>query len=164
MSETPPSGGFCPCGSMLAEESCCLPILRDHHRAESALALMRSRYTAFVLRHEEHILGSWHETSRPPKLHLEDFPATWIGLEIHQTDHGEKSDHRGTVEFTSTCVDNGHLCKLREKSSFVKEDGLWFYVGGDCQVTRNSPPRNIPCPCGSGKKFKRCCMLSTRSA
>jgi SEC-C motif-containing protein len=164
MSETPLSFRYCLCGSMLAEESCCLPILRDHRRAESALALMRSRYTAFALQHEAHILASWHPTSRPQNLRFEDFPVTWIGLEIHQTEQGEKDDERGTVEFTSTYVDNGHLCRLREKSSFVHEKGLWFYLSGDCQVTRNSPPRNTPCPCGSGKKFKRCCLLSTRPA
>jgi SEC-C motif domain protein len=161
MSETPPSS-LCPCGSMLAEESCCLPILNDHRRAESALALMRSRYTAFVLRHEAHILASWHAMNRPQNLRFEDFPVTWIGLEIHQTEQGEKGDQRGMVEFTSTYVDNGHLCRLREKSNFVQENGLWLYVGGDCQVTRSSPPRNTHCPCGSGKKFKRCCLLSTR--
>ncbi len=24
-------------------------------------------------------------------------------------------------------------------------------------VGRTSPPRNAPCPCGSGKKYKHCC-------
>lgn len=163
MSEKPISS-LCPCGSMLDKELCCLPILGDHRRAGSALALMRSRYTAFVLRHEAHILASWHSTSRPKNLHFDDFPVTWIGLEIHQAEEGEREDERGMVEFTSTYVDNGHLCKLREKSNFVQEDGLWFYLGGDCQVTRSSPPRNTSCPCGSGKKFKRCCLVSTRPA
>ena len=153
---------LCPCGSALATEACCLPILRDHARAASAEALMRSRYTAFVLRDEKHILASWHPKSRPKNLNFDDFPVTWLGLAIHRVEQGGPGDVLGTVEFTSTYVENGVLCALREVSSFVREDGLWFYLRGECQVDRRKVERNAHCPCGSGKKFKRCCLLTTR--
>ena len=153
---------LCPCGSALATEACCLPILRDHARAASAEALMRSRYTAFVLRDEKHILASWQPKSRPKGLNFDDFPVTWLGLAIHRVEQGGPGDTLGTVEFTSTYVENGVLCALREVSSFVREEGLWFYLRGECQVDRRKVERNAPCPCGSGKKFKRCCLLTTR--
>ncbi|UNB77983.1 SEC-C domain-containing protein [Escherichia coli] len=35
----------------------------------------------------------------------------------------------------------------------MKENGQWYYIDG----TRPQICRNDPCPCGSGKKFKKCC-------
>ena len=154
----------CPCGSELLAASCCLPVLSDHRRAETALALMRSRYTAFVLRHEAHILASWHHKTRPTQLNFDDFPVKWLQLTIHEAIHGEKGDQQGTVEFTSRYVEGGQLCHLLEKSTFLRENDLWFYLNGDCRVTRIKTPRNSPCPCGSGKKFKHCCQIATLSA
>lgn len=152
---------LCPCGSQLLATSCCLPVLADHRRAETALILMRSRYTAFALRHESHILASWHPKTRPTQLNFDDFPVKWIQLAIHQTTQGGKDDLQGTVEFTSSYVEAGQFCHLREKSTFLRENGLWYYLNGECRVTRSKTPRNNSCPCGSGKKFKHCCQLST---
>lgn len=152
---------LCPCNSGLLAASCCLPILADHRRAETALALMRSRYTAFVLRHESHILASWHVKHRPKNLNFEDFPVKWLSLEINGCELGEKGDPQGMVDFTSTYVERGQLCRLRETSRFVREEGLWYYLSGDCQVSRSKIERNRPCPCGSAKKFKQCCLIAT---
>ena len=149
---------LCPCGSQMPYSRCCLPILEDHHRAETAEALMRSRYTAFVQRHEHHILASWHVTSRPETLNFEAHPVVWLGLEIHGCCQGLQGDNTGSVDFTSSYLENGYLCRLRENSRFVKEDGLWYYQQGECTVKRGKVERNRPCPCGSGKKFKRCCL------
>jgi SEC-C motif-containing protein len=50
-----------------------------------------------------------------------------------------------------------------ERSQFRKVDGRWYFVSGQ---KISAPPlkrdaekvgRNDPCPCGSGKKFKKCC-------
>jgi len=30
-------------------------------------------------------------------------------------------------------------------------------------VAEKEPGRNDPCPCGSGKKYKKCCMLKQKS-
>jgi SEC-C motif-containing protein len=50
---------------------------------------------------------------------------------------------------------------MHEKASFIKEDGQWFYVDGDIikapQARSEKIGRNAPCPCGSGKKYKKCC-------
>lgn len=149
---------LCPCGSQLSLAACCQPILDNRLCAETAEALMRSRYTAFVHRHEQHILASWHSRTRPQALNFDDHPVIWLGLQIHECHDGSKSDSRGTVEFTSSYLENGQLCSLREKSEFLKEDELWFYLRGECSVKRQKVERNRPCPCGSGKKFKKCCL------
>lgn len=149
---------LCPCGSQKSFAACCLPIFDNHQCAETAEALMRSRYSAFVHKHENHILASWHPRSRPKTLHFDDHPVTWLGLQIHECQEGAQEDSTGTVEFTSSYLENGQLCRLKEKSQFLKEDGLWFYLRGECQVKREKVERNSPCPCGSGLKFKRCCL------
>jgi SEC-C motif-containing protein len=154
---------LCSCGSNLPYANCCLPILEGYHCAPTAEALMRSRYTAFVCRHEEHILASWHKKYRPEKLNFEGHPVVWLGLTIHEVREGLHDDQTGTVDFTSTYLENGQISRLRENSQFVREDGRWYYLKGDCQVTRQKVERNGPCPCGSGKKFKRCCLLATFS-
>jgi len=67
---------------------------------------------------------------------------------------------RGIVEFEATCQTGAGTRVLRERSRFVKEEGSWLYVDGYyLEPTRPSARtgRNEPCPCGSGKKFKRCC-------
>ena len=46
--------------------------------------------------------------------------------------------------------------EVHENSRFVKEQGQWFYVDGDLK-SQAKVGRNDPCPCGSGKKYKRCC-------
>jgi SEC-C motif domain protein len=150
---------ICPCGSNIPYTSCCLPILDNHGLAVTAEALMRSRYTAFVRKHEHHILASWYHKNRPEKLNFEDYPVVWLGLEIHEIGDGLATDDSGMVEFTATYLENGQISKLREKSRFVRENDLWYYLGGECSVKRQKIERNGPCPCGSGKKFKRCCLL-----
>jgi SEC-C motif-containing protein len=148
----------CPCGSQTKYENCCKPILDDHSKAVTAESLMRSRYTAFTRKNTKHILRSWHSTVRPKKLNFEDNPVVWIGLEVLGKSGGESDDTAGTVEFTTSYLENGQLCTLRENSEFIREDTLWFYLKGTASLEKKKLERNKPCPCGSGKKFKRCCL------
>ena len=149
---------LCPCGCGLSFTACCQPILNDHSLATTAEKLMRSRYCAFVLKNSVYILSSWHRKTRPKSLNFDNHPVQWLGLEIHACSEGQENDSTGNVEFTSSYLENGQLCRLREDSQFLKEDGLWFYLRGECTVKKEKITRNQPCPCGSGKKFKRCCL------
>lgn len=148
----------CPCGSGNSFENCCKPVLDNHQLAITAEQLMRSRYTAFVKEHTEHLLRSWIAEHRPRALNFKDNPVTWIGLSIERCVAGNSNDDQGQVEFTSSYIENGQICQLKELSDFKKIDGLWYYVKGDCDVKKSKLERNRPCPCGSGKKFKRCCL------
>jgi SEC-C motif-containing protein len=149
---------LCPCGSNTPYSKCCEQILNDHSLATTAESLMRSRYTAFVQKHDSHLLRSWHSRTRPKSLNHDDFPVVWLGMEIHGCEKGGIEDHAGTVDFTTHYIENGQLSHLREKSEFLKEDQLWYYLKGTAEIKKEKLERNKPCPCGSGKKFKRCCL------
>jgi SEC-C motif-containing protein len=153
----------CPCGSASPEALCC-GALHAGAPAPTALALMRSRYAAFVRADMAYL----HRTHDPDtrgafdRAGAERFArsTTWTGLEIVATEGGGETDARGVVEFIARGVTRGATFAQHERSTFRRVAGAWVYVGGELvpaqrPVTRVG--RNEPCPCGSGKKAKRCC-------
>ena len=90
---------------------------------------MRSRYTAFVRRDAAYLLASWHASTRPDTLVLDDSPAPkWIGLQIRVQETLD-ADH-ATVEFVARYRVGGRAQRLHETSRFVREHGRWYYVDG----------------------------------
>jgi len=120
----------CPCGNGAGYGHCCGP-LHDGAEAATAEQLMRSRYSAYVLRREDYLLASWHADTRPASLRLasqQPLP-TWLGLEIRQ--HHTDGDH-ATVEFVARYrLGGGRAQRQHETSRFVREDGRWFYLDGE---------------------------------
>jgi SEC-C motif-containing protein len=153
----------CPCGSGQPLRACCQDYLADRRKPATAEALMRSRYTAYVLKHADYLLATWHASTRPPKLTLDANEPTWLGLRIEFTKGGREADAEGVVEFTARFRQQGTERQLHEVSRFRREMECWFYVDGETRESRISATaaaqtgRNDPCPCGSGMKFKRCC-------
>jgi SEC-C motif-containing protein len=152
----------CPCNSTKELEACCGPLLADAKLAPTAEALMRSRYTAYVLENYAHVLRTCHATTRPAEEEFAGGKAVdWCGLEIRHTEAGGEGDDEGIVEFVASYRAQGAILGLHERASFVKEDGQWFYVDGDmvkpAQARSEKIGRNEPCACGSGKKYKKCC-------
>lgn len=147
---------MCPCGSGKTLDQCCRLAISGERPAETAQALMRSRYTAYTLGEEAYLLASWHPQTRPASLDLELADLVWTGLEIVQCQAGEASDQRGVVEFIAHYEKGGRQGQVHETSRFEKQAEAWLYVDGDLK-TDQKPGRNAPCPCGSGKKYKRCC-------
>jgi SEC-C motif-containing protein len=145
----------CPCGSGLAFDVCCGPLLRGEAQAPTAEKLMRSRFTAFVRGANDYLLATWHPDTRPDAEKLGGTGLEWIHLRIDATEAGGEQDEQGIVVFTATFRDKGRVRQLHERSRFAREAGRWLYVDGDCRV--DEPGRNDPCYCGSGVKFKRCC-------
>ncbi len=120
----------CPCGSKSAYAGCCGRYLDGGEIAPSAEALMRSRYTAYVLLREPYLLASWHASTRPVSLDLaEGAAAKWLGLEVRR--HERQDDEHAIVEFVARYEVNGRAHRLHEVSRFVREDGCWLYVDGD---------------------------------
>lgn len=122
---------LCPCGSGLAFAACCAPCLNGVAIARSAQALMRSRYSAYVKKDEAYLLASWHPSTRPASLALDEDPVKWLGLDIIALAQGLPGDMTGRVEFVARYKVGGRAQRLQEKSRFVFEDGRWFYVDGD---------------------------------
>lgn len=153
----------CPCGSGTAYGRCCGPLLAGQERARTAAALMRSRYTAFAEKNGAYLLQTWHPSTRPAELDLAGQPE-WCGLRIVATERGGETDGAGLVEFVATALAGAKVLALHERSRFVREDGQWLYVSGQTigkgarsAVGVGTVGRNDPCPCGSGRKFKKCC-------
>lgn len=132
---------------------------------KTAEELMRARYNAYVTgdiefiksTHDpDHMVGiDWAECEKWSK------ESEWMGLEIVNTDKGTETDDEGIVEFKATYREKGKTVVHHEKSYFVKKDGTWYYqkwlpLQGTI-VNNSKVGRNDPCPCGSGKKYKKCC-------
>jgi len=153
---------LCPCCSGISYKKCCEPYISGKEIPPTAEKLMRSRYVAYSQQNNQYILDTWHSSTRPDIPNpAEDRNVEWIGLKILSTDMGGPDDTKGYVEFRARCRVKGEAGGLDEASEFVKEDGRWFYVDGSTiQPQKNSGSkvgRNDPCPCGSGKKYKKCC-------
>ncbi|GHV52331.1 hypothetical protein FACS1894206_00910 [Deltaproteobacteria bacterium] len=158
---------LCPCGSGLELAACCEPIVHGAKSAPTAEALMRARYTAHALREFVFLETSLHSSTRESvdskKLNQLADVVAWTGMEIHGTEGGGADDTTGRVSFTAKYSVNGVEQTMREDASFVREEGEWRYleglVEGHTTYHRDSPKigRNDLCPCGSGKKYKKCC-------
>ncbi len=93
---------------------------------------MRSRYTAYVLRDEAYLLRTWHPSTRPAQLTLDqDGPVKWLELKVLRTEAGGEHDDSGIVEFVARYKPAGAAGRLHEVSRFVREHGEWFYVAGE---------------------------------
>lgn len=123
------SDSMCPCGSGKPYSRCCQP-LHQGRLAADAEALMRSRYSAYVLEREAYLLETWHAGTRPETLDLSrEVPRTrWIGLEVRR--HASTGDDWATVEFIARYRIGGRAHRLHEISRFVRENGRWYYLDG----------------------------------
>jgi SEC-C motif-containing protein len=157
---------FCPCGSNSTYAECCRPLIKNAQSAATAEQLMRSRYSAFVKKEIEYILTSLHPE------HRSDYDeqatrawaegAEWQGIKIVNTSAGGPEDSEGQVEFVASYIEKGNKQEHHELSTFKKENGIWYFTTGKTMpkpVVRAAPKtgRNDPCPCGSNRKFKKCC-------
>jgi SEC-C motif domain protein len=124
----------CACGGARAGatfDSCCGPLLRGERLAESAVELMRSRYTAYALADGDHLFRTWHPRTRPD--HPEPDPwVRWVGLEVIEVEGGGPDDERGVVEFRARWVagegSTRQSGELHERSRFERRAGRWLYV------------------------------------
>nr|HEX4316056.1 YchJ family protein [Kofleriaceae bacterium] len=155
----------CPCGSGAAEATCCGPIVDGSAPAPTALALMRSRYTAYVRGAIDYVMAS-HDASTRARMDRAaaakwSRDTAWAGLDIVAVERGGDGDDDGVVEFVARGATLGKPFALHERSRFRRVDGRWFYLDGatiapPAARAAPAPGRNEPCPCGSGLKYKRC--------
>ena len=118
----------CPCGSDEVYPQCCgrwHKGLADGVGAPTPEALMRSRYSAYVLGLLDYLMASWHPSTAPGDLELP--PVKWLGLEVR---HAQAQGDVGVVEFVARLRDQGRGERMHEVSRFVREAGLWYYIDG----------------------------------
>ncbi|HVI51438.1 MAG TPA: YchJ family protein [Candidatus Sulfotelmatobacter sp.] len=155
----------CPCGSGKSLEDCCGPIIAGGPAATPE-ALMRSRYSAYVVCNIDHLERSIAAESRSD--HDRDAAEQWAksvewqGLSVVSTQGGGEGQDTGSVEFQAKFRQGGMDQTHHETGNFRREGATWVYVDGKVHnkpLVRSQPKvgRNEPCPCGSGKKYKQCC-------
>ncbi|WP_375753506.1 YchJ family metal-binding protein [Vibrio sp. HN007] len=163
---------LCPCGSNKEYAFCCKPVHNDHKAAIYPEQLMRARYSAHVLKLVDFVVNTYHSSCHAENERegiQESINLEWQRLEVVSAKQPDGDE--GFVEFKAFLLEDGVEHCMHEKSRFLKENDLWFYVDGvfpEEQIPANVLPsnsteksekvgRNDPCPCGSGKKFKKCC-------
>ena len=132
---------------------------------KTAEELMRARYHAYETCDMEFIKES-HDPDNTEGIDWAECEkwareSQWLGLEIISTTKGGEDDKDGIVEFKATYIENGKTIVHHERSYFIKKNGVWFYQKWlpitSTRINENKVGRNDPCPCGSGKKYKKCC-------
>jgi SEC-C motif domain protein len=128
---------------------------------------MRSRYSAYVKHAYDH-LGNSLSAEQKKDFSADDAKrwseqSEWLGLTITRTEKGGTDDDQGLVEFTARYKSGGEEHEHVETALFGREEGRWVYAGflpppgQTIRYGQPKPGRNDPCPCGSGKKYKKCC-------
>ena len=168
------SQSLCPCisssdcvnnnlsHSQNSYEKCCQPLHDKHIKAKTAEQLMRSRYSAYVLKHSSYLLETYHadfhlENERE-KLAASLGDTQWLGLIVHS--HKVLNATEAIVEFSAFFTSCGNTSntdfeQIHERSSFVLVKDQWYYTQGEF-LAPFKVPKNHMCFCSSGKKFKRC--------
>ncbi len=156
----------CVCGVGDSTETHCLPIIKGKKKAKTAEDLMRARYSAYALGEVDFILAS-HTPEAAKDVDRESTAmwskqSEWLSLEVISTEGGGEKDEKGTVEFLAKYKVKNVAVEHRERAHFEKRNGKWLFADGEQiagpPVKREEPKvgRNDPCPCGSGKKYKKC--------
>lgn len=130
----------CPCGSGTAYASCCGPV-HDGRPAQTAEALMRSRYSAYALGLLDHVFRTWHPRTRPAEV-APSPGVTWTGLEVLRTVDGGPDDDTGVVEFRARFTTPQGPGELHETSRFARRAGRWVYVDGSVEGGRSGTVRS----------------------
>jgi SEC-C motif-containing protein len=170
----------CPCGSNFPYTDCCGPLVRETSFADTAEDLMRSRFTAYATKNWSYLVNTLHPDEQDNKTvegiasHNENIE--WHKLEILSSKAGQFDDQRGEVTFVASYSEQGARKTMQETSTFLKVEGRWYYSEKNSQLQKTPAEkikpaepkqpfirenakvgRNDPCPCNSGKKFKKCC-------
>ena len=160
----------CFCCSSKPFQACCEPFIKGDKTPVTAEQLMRSRFSAYATAQYSYILDTYTK-EKQQGLSVDDLAqsaqdAKWFALQVHYAQSEESAEpntsatlHSDTVEFTAFYFEDKKMYQLHETSNFRVENGAWRYHDGtlhdDCGKVKYG--RNLPCVCGSSKKFKQCC-------
>lgn len=153
-------GTPCFCSSNKEFSQCCEPLLFGEQLACDPEQLMRSRFSAYKTANYRYILATYANQQKQDlditSLKSSAVGTNWLSLEIISSNH--RTDH-GQVEFKAYYQADNQYYVLHEVSDFILEENQWKYTEG--KILSDDLPlkigRNDPCPCGSAKKFKKCC-------
>jgi SEC-C motif-containing protein len=122
------NAALCFCGSAIPFQDCCGKYITGIEKTPTALALMKSRYSAYATHQADYLLNTTHSSQRKyySKADILSWATAndWQKLEII-------SATENTVEFKAYFLDENKQNQIHhEFSTFVNENGIWFYVDG----------------------------------
>ena len=125
----------CPCTSKLTYDRCCQPFIEGKKVPETAVLLMRSRFSAYAVAKVDYLLKTTEATERA-KIDRDDLTnycrnVKCVSLKIVSAEQGGPGDETGTVKFHASLQVQGKRQLHIELSRFVREEGAWVYVDGD---------------------------------
>ncbi len=118
----------CPCDSGMAYAACC-GRWHEGEAAPDAAALMRSRYSAYVLGRIDYLRATWAPETCPTDLETGPQGLQWLGLQVKR--HEQVDGDHAVVEFVARSKLGGRAHRLHETSRFERRDGRWLYIDGD---------------------------------
>ena len=121
--------GFCPCGSTDLFSDCCQPKIEGKVKVKTAEELMRSRYSAYVVSAIQYLIDTTYKTLRKEQSYkdIEQWSNEnyWQKLEV-------LNSIENTVEFKAYFLNYSNQQQVHfEKSTFVFEEGSWYYSSGE---------------------------------
>ena len=157
----------CPCGSKLPYGNCCQPIHINIRTAKIPEQIIRARFAAMalgdidffrqsIIRKHRHILNADDLTARLKHQILHSIKIT----------HVERKGFllvNAIIHSQITKGKRGKLTTHAERTYLKRESRAWRVVEIDIVETNIQPPKggkNVPCPCGSGRKYKHCCGIA----
>jgi SEC-C motif domain protein len=126
----------CPCHSKKLYINCC-KVFHDKSKIPNPQELMRSRYSAYAMTMPDYIIETTHKNStsfhkdiNKWKSQIIDFCKTtdFYDLKIH---HFISFENQAFVTFTAFLKNGDKDITFTEKSTFIKENGRWYYLNGE---------------------------------
>ncbi len=133
----------CPCG--LGEEymECCGRYIEQGEIPLSAETLMRSRYTAYVMKKADYLVATSLSTSTLEEIEASMRDIEFVSLEIVSKSRGKALDKKGRVEFKATFRNGEKVGVLHENSLFLKRKGRWLYDEKGSEIFHYPPTNNL---------------------
>jgi SEC-C motif domain protein len=154
-----PMSPECPCGSGQPLSACCA----RYHNGDlpsTAQALMRSRYSAYVLGLIDYLVDSTLPVQQTQldraAISAWSSQSQWLGLEVQSSQLLPGQPAHARVSFIAHWQDEGGKQAQHEHSAFVQIAQRWYFLDPSVPLKAS---RNDPCPCGGGQKFKKCCAI-----
>ena len=151
----------CYCGASQPFYLCCQQY-HQHLNAPTALALMKSRYSAFCVADVAYLektqkgdasIGFNQASTASFAESVE-----WLGLQIIRAYADKQDSNLAYVEFIARYLQDNQILDIHELSEFEFDptQQRWFYCKGHRPAKKIVIAKNAPCPCQSGKKYKNC--------
>ena len=128
---------ICPCGSLKKYKKCCKIFHDDIKKPSNALELMKSRFSAFAFCKSDYIIKTTHQKNFDFSLNtsswiadIELFSKNTIFEKLDILDFTD-NEFESFVTFKATLFQNKKDISFIEKSRFLKESNIWFYVDGE---------------------------------